>query len=81
MSKLIYVNNVSLDGYCEDENGVYDFGPMDPELLETYNTLTAVSYTHLDVYKRQGIGRVRRHGHRRNAPHGGARPDGRKSGH
>lgn len=47
MSKLFYVNNVSLDGYCEDENGNYEFGPLDPELLQTYNTLTAATPTFL----------------------------------
>lgn len=40
MGKLIYVNNVSLDGYCEDENGNYNFGHMDPEVFRAYITLT-----------------------------------------
>ena len=33
MAKLIYVTNVSLDGYIEDERGVFDFGPLDDEVF------------------------------------------------
>lgn len=47
MTKLIYVNNVSLDGYFEDECGVYDFGPMDPELFRTYTRLLLSAPTFL----------------------------------
>ena len=28
MAKLIYVTNMSLDGYIEDERGAFDFGPV-----------------------------------------------------
>ena len=47
MSKLIYVNNVSLDGYCEDDDGAYNFGPLDPELFRTYINLTSSTPTFL----------------------------------
>lgn len=47
MSKLIYINNVSLDGYCEDDNGEYNFGPMDPEVFRTYIALTSSAPTFL----------------------------------
>jgi dihydrofolate reductase len=30
MSKLIYITNMSLDGYIEDENGAFDWGDPDP---------------------------------------------------
>ncbi|MEV4535869.1 dihydrofolate reductase family protein [Asanoa sp. NPDC049518] len=33
MAKLIYVTNVSLDGYIEDERGAFDFGAPDDELF------------------------------------------------
>lgn len=33
MAKLIYVTNVSLDGYIEDENGKFDWFPMDDEVF------------------------------------------------
>jgi dihydrofolate reductase len=39
MAKLIYVTNVSLDGYIEDERGVFDFGPLDDDVLASYNDL------------------------------------------
>jgi dihydrofolate reductase len=39
MAKLIYVTNVSLDGYIEDERGSYDFGPVDAEVFRSYTTL------------------------------------------
>ncbi len=29
MAKLIYVTNVSLDGYIEDERGAFDWFPID----------------------------------------------------
>jgi dihydrofolate reductase len=45
MAKLIYVTNMSLDGYIEDERGNFDFGPPDDdvfastvELLRTVGT-------------------------------------------
>jgi len=33
MAKLIYVTNVSLDGYIEDERGAFDWGPVDDEVF------------------------------------------------
>jgi dihydrofolate reductase len=33
MAKLIYVTNVSLDGYIEDERGAFNFGPLDDEVF------------------------------------------------
>jgi dihydrofolate reductase len=47
MTKLIYANNVSLDGFCEDASGEYNFGPMDPEVFDTYIALTASASTFL----------------------------------
>jgi dihydrofolate reductase len=39
VARLIYVNNVSLDGYIEDERGAFDFGPLDDDVLASYNDL------------------------------------------
>jgi dihydrofolate reductase len=39
MTKLTYINNMSLDGYVEDRHGAFDFGPMDDELFATYTDL------------------------------------------
>ena len=39
MAKLIYVTNVSLDGYIEDERGGIDMGPPDDELYASYTDL------------------------------------------
>jgi dihydrofolate reductase len=33
MAKLIYVTNVSLDGYIEDERGAFDWLPIDDEVF------------------------------------------------
>ena len=33
MAKLIYVTNVSLDGYIEDERGAFDWFPVDDEVF------------------------------------------------
>src|ERR1700704_5835778 len=33
MAKLIYVTNVSLDGYIEDERGAFDLFPIDDEVF------------------------------------------------
>jgi len=33
MAKLIYVTNVSLDGYIEDERGAFDWFPLDDEVF------------------------------------------------
>jgi len=34
MAKLIYLTNVSLDGYIEDERGAFDWLPVDDEVFE-----------------------------------------------
>lgn len=39
MAKLIYINNMSLDGYFEDRHGAYDFGPMDDDVFAAYTDL------------------------------------------
>lgn len=39
MAKLSYVTNVSLDGYFEDERGVFAWLPMDDELFAFYTDL------------------------------------------
>ena len=33
---LVHLTNMSLDGYLEDRDGSFDFGPMDDELFATY---------------------------------------------
>jgi dihydrofolate reductase len=44
---LIYVTNMSLDGYIEDEGGTFDFGPMDDELFRSYTALLQSAGTFL----------------------------------
>ncbi|RSM44801.1 deaminase [Actinoplanes sp. ATCC 53533] len=39
MAKLIYVTNVSIDGYIEDDRGAFDWLPMDDELFALYTEL------------------------------------------
>src|SRR5688500_10935581 len=39
MANLIYVTNVSLDGYIEDERGAFDWLPMDDELFALYTDI------------------------------------------
>jgi dihydrofolate reductase len=39
MATLIYVTNVSLDGYIEDAHGVFDWGPPDDEVFAAYTAL------------------------------------------
>ena len=39
MANLIYVTNMSLDGYIEDERGAFDWLPMDDELFALYTDL------------------------------------------
>ncbi len=39
MGKLIYVTNLSLDGYIEDERGGFAWLPMDDELFALYTDL------------------------------------------
>jgi dihydrofolate reductase len=43
MAKLIYVTNMSLDGYIEDAHGTFDFGPTDDDVFaSTVELLRAV---------------------------------------
>lgn len=39
MAKLIYVTNVSLDGYIEDDRGAFDWIPLDDELFAFHTDL------------------------------------------
>src|SRR5205823_1232567 len=39
MGKLIYVTNVSVDGYIEDELGGIDMGPLDDDVFASYADL------------------------------------------
>ena len=39
MAKLMYVSNMSLDGYMEDRHGAFDFGPMDDDVFAAYIAL------------------------------------------
>ena len=39
MAKLIYVTNVSLDGYIEDETGAFDWFPPDDDVFASYTHL------------------------------------------
>jgi len=39
MAKLIYVTNVSLDGYIEDERGAFDWFPPDDEVFAVHTDL------------------------------------------
>lgn len=47
MTKLIYVTNVSLDGYIEDEDGAFDFGPADDEVFRSHTDLLQSAGTFL----------------------------------
>lgn len=46
-ANLIYITNMSLDGYIEDKSGSDAFGPMDDELFQTYTDLLASAGTFL----------------------------------
>src|SRR3954453_22184426 len=39
MAKLIYVTNVSLDGYIEDARGAFDWFPPENEVFASYTDL------------------------------------------
>lgn len=39
MAQLLYINNMSLDGYVEDRHGAFDFGPMHDDVFATYTDL------------------------------------------
>ena len=47
MTKLIYVTNMTLDGYIEDERGAYDFGPVDVGMFRSYTNLLLSAGTFL----------------------------------
>lgn len=47
MAKLIYVSNVSLDGYTEDEHGSFDWSATDDELFAFITDLVRPLGTHL----------------------------------
>jgi dihydrofolate reductase len=47
MAKLIYVTNVSLDGYIEDEHGSFDWTAPDDELFAFITDLVRPVGTHL----------------------------------
>ena len=47
MTKLIYLTNVSLDGYIEDEHGAFDFGPVDAEVFRSHTELLQSAGTFL----------------------------------
>ncbi|WP_327035975.1 dihydrofolate reductase family protein [Micromonospora ureilytica] len=47
MAKLIYVTNVSLDGYIEDEHGSFDWTPPDDEYLSLITDLVRPMGTYL----------------------------------
>ena len=47
MTKLIYVNNMSLDGYIEDEHGSIDFFPVDAEVFRSHTDLLQSAGTFL----------------------------------
>jgi dihydrofolate reductase len=39
MAKLVYITNVSLDGYIEDEHGAFDFGAVTDDVFSAYTAL------------------------------------------
>ena len=47
MTKLIYVTNVSVDGYIEDERGGIDFFPVDAEVFLSHTNLLRSAGTFL----------------------------------
>lgn len=47
MTRLIYVTNVTLDGYIEDESGAFDFGPADAEVFRSHTDLLQSAGTFL----------------------------------
>lgn len=47
MAKLIYVTNMSLDGYIEDEHGSINFFPVDPEVFRSHTDLLQSAGTFL----------------------------------
>ena len=47
MTKLIYVTNMSLDGYIEDKHGSIDFFPVDAEVFRSHTDLLQSAGTFL----------------------------------
>jgi len=47
MAKLIYVTNMSVDGYIEDEHGSIDFFPVDAEVFRSHTDLLQSAGTFL----------------------------------
>jgi len=47
MTKLIYVTNMSLDGYIEDEHGSINFFPVDAEVFRSHTDLLRSAGTFL----------------------------------
>jgi dihydrofolate reductase len=47
MTKLIYVTNMSLDGYIEDEHGSINFFPVDAEVFRSHTELLKSAGTFL----------------------------------
>ncbi|MGH1565156.1 dihydrofolate reductase family protein [Mumia sp. DW29H23] len=47
MAKLIYATNMSLDGYIEDKDGAFDFGPRDAEVFQCHTELLQSAGTFL----------------------------------
>lgn len=47
MTKLIYVTNVTLDGYIEDEHGAFDLFPPDDEVFRSHTNLLQSAGTFL----------------------------------
>ena len=47
MAKLIYANNMSLDGYVEDESGKFDWFPVDDEVFAAHTDLLRSAGTFL----------------------------------
>ena len=47
MADLIYVTNMTVDGYIEDERGAFDFGPVDAEVFRSHTDLVRSAGTFL----------------------------------
>ena len=47
MANLIYVTNMTVDGYIEDERGAFDFGPVDAEVFRSHTDLVRSAGTFL----------------------------------
>ena len=45
MARMIYVTNMSVDGYIEDESGSFDFGPPDDDVFRTCTDLVRAAGT------------------------------------